>query len=311
MKSGKVAVLLSTYNGVAYINEQIESLQSQTLDRPLDIHIRDDGSTDGTKLILKDIANNNPNIFFYDERNIGVINSFLWLVKNIDGYDYYAFCDQDDYWKPLKIIAGISSLQSFDENIPLIYCSAYDYVDQELRQIGRFESHSDFSINNLLIENCAPGCTMIFNAALRNKFCELTVPNIEQRIIMHDWLFLLLAGYYGKIIYDRNSYLLYRQHANNVIGKKSGFISIIKSKIKQFKKELKRPQHLLYLQTELLCEITSDDPSNEIHHLSHTFINSQATFSSRLKFVTKGDIKRIKIIDDIIFKVLYVLGYYK
>ena len=108
-----------------------------------------------------------------------------------------------------------------------------------------------------------------------------------------------------------SNYLLYRQHANNVIGKKSGFISVIKSKIKQFKREIKRPQHLLYLQTKLLSEITSSEPLSEIHRLSRSFVSSQTNFISRLKFAINSNIKRVKKIDDIIFKILYVFGYYK
>lgn len=311
-KKTKIAILLSTYNGMQYISEQLYSLTNLYVnDYTIDIHIRDDGSSDETIKLIKEFMRSKSNIFLYEEKNIGVINSFITLVKNIEGYDFYAFCDQDDHWEPLKIMAGILKLQEFDLATPMIYCSAYDYVDQDLTHIGRYVSKSDFSVNNLLIENCAPGCTMLFNSSLRDKFLEIMYPEITKRIVMHDWLFLLLAAYHGQIIYDRNSYLLYRQHANNVIGKKSGFVSIIKSKIKQFIREIKRPQHLLYLQTELLSEISANEPLCEIHRLSNSFVNSQKNFISRFKFVINGDIKRVKKIDDIIFKTLYVFGYYK
>ncbi|HGK4756987.1 TPA: glycosyltransferase [Enterobacter cloacae] len=308
----KIAVLLSTYNGMNYIREQLASLYDLYVDDcSIDIHIRDDGSSDETVKLIKDFMVNKPNIFLYEESNIGVINSFLSLVKKIDGYDFYAFCDQDDHWEPLKLMAGIVKMRQVSLSLPMIYCTAYDYVDSQLSYIGRFVSASDFSISNLLIENCAPGCTMLFNSSLRDRFNNINIPEIEKRVVMHDWLFLLLAAYYGQIIYDRNSYLQYRQHANNVIGKKSGVVSIIKSKVKQFKREIERPQHLLYSQIELLSEITADDPSSEMHRLSYSFINSQDTFFSRLKYICKSEIKRVKKLDDIIFKVLYIFGYYK
>ncbi|EPZ8358845.1 glycosyltransferase [Enterobacter hormaechei] len=308
----KVAVLLSTYNGMNYITEQLASLSNLFVDNyKIDIHIRDDGSSDDTVNLIKDYIKDKSNIFLYEENNIGVIGSFLRLVQNVDGYDFYAFCDQDDHWDSLKLMAGVSKIQQAHLIVPMLYCSAYDYVDSDLNYIGRFVSQSDFSIGNLLIENCAPGCTMLFNSSLRDKFNSASNLEVEKRIVMHDWLFLLLAAYYGQIIYDRNSYLLYRQHANNVIGKKSGFLSIIKSKIKQFKREIKRPQHLLYLQTQLLSEITANDPTSEMHRLSNSFIRSQKTFISRVKFICKGEIKRVKKIDDVIFKILYIFGYYK
>lgn len=311
-KKVKTAILLSTYNGMQYVSEQLSSLTNLYVDDYIiDLHIRDDGSSDETIRLIKEFMKNNSNVFLYEEKNVGVIKSFITLVKNVENYDFYAFCDQDDHWEPLKVMAGIMKLQELDSSIPMIYCSAYDYVDQNLNHIGRFVSESDFSINNLLIENCAPGCTMLFNSSLRDRFIQISQPEIANRVVMHDWLFLLIAAYHGQIIYDRNSYLLYRQHANNVIGKKSGFVSVIKSKIKQFKREIKRPQHLLYLQTELLSEITASEPLSEIHRLSCSFVNSQANFISRFKFVINSDIKRVKKIDDVIFKILFIFGYYK
>ncbi|MFO6492277.1 glycosyltransferase [Hafnia alvei] len=307
----KIAVLLSSYNGERFIEEQISSLLNLYSKYDIDIHIRDDGSADGTKKIIKEITKKNSNIFLYEGCNVGVINSFLWLVEHVRGYEYYAFCDQDDVWEPLKIIAAVNMIENNNRKIPLIYCSAYSYVDHNLGFIGRFESQSDFSIQNLLIENCAPGCTMVFNSLLREKYCNLNLKHISQRIVMHDWFFLLLGLGFGKVLYDKNSYLLYRQHANNVIGKKSGFYNIIKSKIKQFIKESKRPKHLLYLQAKLLAECCIEIPDGEIHRLSNLFVVSQNSLLSRIKFVLGGNIKRVKRIDDAIFKILFIFGYYR
>ena len=51
----KLIVLLSAYNGETYIREQLDSLLAQTL-RNVDILVRDDGSTDGTREILAKYA---------------------------------------------------------------------------------------------------------------------------------------------------------------------------------------------------------------------------------------------------------------
>ena len=47
----KIAVLLSTYNGEAYVQDQIKSVLRQTQDNWI-LYIRDDGSTDNTEDIV-------------------------------------------------------------------------------------------------------------------------------------------------------------------------------------------------------------------------------------------------------------------
>ncbi|MDF6884021.1 glycosyltransferase, partial [Escherichia coli] len=308
-KSKKLAILLSSYNGEQFIEQQLQSLIDMKADFIFDIHIRDDGSSDKTCETIKKFSQKHANIHLYEENNVGVIASFLWLVEKVSGYDYYAFCDQDDFWQPLKALAAIDKFEKHEEITPLVYCSAYDYVDQNLNFIGRFTSKSNFSPSNLLIENCAPGCTMLFNSALREKYLSISAANISNRVVMHDWLFLLLGLHFGMVIYDRNSYLLYRQHANNVIGKKSGLLPIFRSKYKQFIKECKRPQHLLYLQNELFSDITSGQVNSLTHKLSCSFVSAQRNFYSRAKFAFSGKIKRIRKVDDLIFKILFVFGY--
>ena len=48
----KVTILMSTYNGEKYIQQQIESIINQTF-KNIEIIIRDDGSKDKTINILK------------------------------------------------------------------------------------------------------------------------------------------------------------------------------------------------------------------------------------------------------------------
>ena len=55
-----IAILMSTYNGSLFIKEQIESILKQTNKEWL-LYIRDDGSTDDTRMILQEYAKKNPN----------------------------------------------------------------------------------------------------------------------------------------------------------------------------------------------------------------------------------------------------------
>ena len=45
-----VSVIMSTYNGEKFLEEQLESIFNQTV--PVNVYVRDDASTDSTRAIL-------------------------------------------------------------------------------------------------------------------------------------------------------------------------------------------------------------------------------------------------------------------
>ena len=73
----RVNVILSTYNGEKYIEEQLASLLAQ--DYPnIDIYIRDDGSTDSTIMILEKYVRQGK-IHLLQGENLGFCGSFIGL----------------------------------------------------------------------------------------------------------------------------------------------------------------------------------------------------------------------------------------
>ena len=99
----KVQVLLSTYNGEKYLQEQIESIIRQE-DVEISLLIRDDGSCDKTIEIIENLKRKNSNIIYYSGNNLGPARSFMDLINKSGNFDYYAFSDQDDVWKSKKLI---------------------------------------------------------------------------------------------------------------------------------------------------------------------------------------------------------------
>ena len=121
----KVQILMSTYNGEKYVDEQINSLLQQDHTN-LEILIRDDGSKDSTVSILEEYNREYPNIKLIIDENKGVISSFFELaMKASEEADYFAFCDQDDYWKPQKISRAVNLLEKESPNTPLLYFSRW------------------------------------------------------------------------------------------------------------------------------------------------------------------------------------------
>lgn len=211
----KIAVLLSAYNGEDYIRTQINSILNQEGDFRVELWVRDDGSEDSTKSILKEYADAGK-LYWYMGDNLGAAYSFFDLVKHCKGYDYYAFADQDDYWMPDKLNYGISGLNAI--NVPALYFSNARVVDEKLRFLGRnvyrYIPKTDFE--TLSCSGGLLGCTMIFNKQLAAIIQKKEMPNA---VVMHDfYIALLCKAFGGEIVYDNNAHIDYRQHKSNCVG---------------------------------------------------------------------------------------------
>lgn len=209
----KVQVLMSTYNGEKYLKEQIESILNQE-NVEISLLIRDDGSTDKTLAMLEDITKENKNVHYYTSQNIGAARSFMDLVNQSNEADYYAFADQDDVWKPKKLISAIEKLES-DIDIPSLYISAVEVVDEELNTIEIKKVSGEHCFEGEMAKNFATGCTMVFN----KKLCDIIKMYNPIYLIMHDsWITRVCYAIGGNVIIDQEPYIKYRQHANNVVG---------------------------------------------------------------------------------------------
>lgn len=219
MANYTAAILLSTYNGELYLNEQMDSLIHQK-DVDVDIYVRDDGSTDKTIDIIKDYCANNPVIFLDDKESYGPAVSFFELLKAIpDKYDFYVFADQDDIWYENKVKAAVDKLNT---NIPMLYCSNQMlYCDG--KQVGmRYADNPGTDVIKVIFGNDIAGCTMVLNKQLRDILVDSSnLPSEEiLKMRMHDTWVMLIAGVSGKIIYDNSSYINYRIHSHNTVGLK-------------------------------------------------------------------------------------------
>ncbi|WP_257985253.1 glycosyltransferase family 2 protein [Bacillus sp. T33-2] len=303
----KVQVLMSTYNGEKYVVQQIQSLLDQD-HRNLQILIRDDGSRDDTLSILEQFSRKNKNIIFIKGANEGVISSFFELVLNAsEDADYYAFCDQDDFWKPSKVSRAVKLLDKEDSDVPLLYLSRLDIVDEQLS----FLKHSQIppqgiSLKNAIIQNIATGCTIVFNKAMLTLF-KSHIPQVE-KVSMHDAWFYLLGTAFGKVIYDEQSHILYRQHSSNTLGMADNKLKSAVVRYKAFKKQ----GHLkpFTLQTEEFYRLFKPQLNGQQRKLIEDFLNNRNSFFRRLMYAGSTPLYRQNKRDTLIFKLLYSINKY-
>lgn len=212
----KVLVLLSSYNGEKFILEQINSILNQT-NVTIKLIIRDDGSTDNTATIIKKLKS--PRVTLIQGDNIGCIRSFTQLVisakKEYENFDYIAFADQDDIWEAEKLYAASQLLATLDDTTPNLYFCNMNLVDKDNKHKCFLRScNLNITKENSLFGGVAAGCTMVFNKTAVDYYC---IKPIESDVYHDYWLFLICV-FWGKVLYDTNAYIHYRQHENNVLG---------------------------------------------------------------------------------------------
>ena len=220
----RVALLLTTFNGEKFIEQQLDSIVKQT-HRNWKLYVSDDGSEDATLSIVQRYQKQlgSDRIFIFNGPQQGFAQNFLSLIRNpqIQG-DYFAFSDQDDIWFEDKLERSLSALTATQQSLPVIYCSRTRLVDESEQVIGYsplFKRSPSF--RNALVQSIAGANTMLLN----NKARELLARTAKDtHVVSHDWLaYILVSGCGGRVIYDPKPTLDYRQHGDNLIGSNSGF----------------------------------------------------------------------------------------
>lgn len=216
-KRPRVAVVMSTYNGITYVEEQIASILQQ-LPPHGQLLIRDDGSSDGTQRVIK--AMGDARIHIVEGENIGFANSFLKILASAaPNFDVLMLSDQDDVWLPDKISRACAALQGSGD-VPTLYCTRQQLVDASLIPFAESQNFPRGpSFENALCENIVTGCTSAMNKAAAHLVCRTGDANA---IYFHDWWFYLVVSAFGRVIYDQKPSILYRQHGGNVIGRGVG-----------------------------------------------------------------------------------------
>lgn len=225
-----VDILMSTYNGEKYLENQLLSLLMQRY-KDWTLYIRDDGSTDNTLSIIEKFTQMDERIKLVEAgENLKHGKSFFSLLKYATA-EYIAFCDQDDIWFEDKLthLLALAEVEKFnnDQSPSLICSQGYNYSNKTgLITKGVIPKYYANTLQEFLFLNGGyEGCLFLFNRALLEMAKSYTAP-----FYGHDNVVCLIAHTFGKVKYLTLPLMLYRIHEKNTSGvKKIGFVTRVKT----------------------------------------------------------------------------------
>tara|TARA_B100000242_G_C43022816_1_gene476079 strand:- start:634 stop:1560 length:927 start_codon:yes stop_codon:yes gene_type:complete len=220
-----VAIILGYYNGINFIEEQLNSIFQQTHKNIFTFIFNDDPNDRHIEQLINNYKEKRIKLI-NRKKNLGFALNFLEGLNFVNNFDYYAFSDQDDIWNKDKIEKSLKILSKIDSKIPSLYFSRTVIVNDANNVV--FGISPNFqrgpSFENALLQNIGGGNTMLMNKTGR----DLIVKSLKSKIISHDWwTYLIISGANGYIFYDKEPSLRYRQHKKNFLGENLSFFSKI------------------------------------------------------------------------------------
>jgi len=297
----EVNILLSTFNGEKFLRPLFDSLLRQDYPK-VRILVRDDGSTDGTAELLGEWEGL-PGVTVERGENLGFVQSFFRLLADAPPEaSFFAFCDQDDIWQKDKISRAVDLLRAHGHpDQPALYCGRSLLVAEDLSLLGpKALPRRGPSFASALVQNIATGCTVVLNAAAR----QLLVGRLPKRVPSHDWWCYLVMSALGRVIYDPEPKVLYRQHAANVVGHKTRVIDKLSKRLvgKGLRKGACRAQ------AEEFRRLFGDRLETGEAALLQRFL-APKPFCQRAGFAFSGEVHGQSWKDDLKIKMLIALNY--
>jgi rhamnosyltransferase len=218
--SPRILVLLATFNGEKWIEEQMDSILRQ---KDVNVHVvvGDDASTDNTLKVLACYGAERLTIVKRESSGGSASQNFFGLIRDIDAseFDFVAFSDQDDIWNPNKLSRACQALQDGD-------CSGYASATTAFWTDGTqklLKQNPTVTESDYLFEGAGQGCTYVltvgFYSRARRFISDLQAQT--RALHYHDWaLYALARAWRLQWAFDPESTIQYRQHLSNDTGAK-------------------------------------------------------------------------------------------
>jgi len=118
----KVSAIIPAYNRADFLPRSMGSVLNQTF-RDLELVVVDDGSTDNTKAVVKEIARKDERVKYIWQPNFGgPAGPRNTGIKNARG-KYVAFLDSDDEWMNTKVEEQVKVFENSSSDTGFVACN--------------------------------------------------------------------------------------------------------------------------------------------------------------------------------------------
>ncbi len=160
-----VSIFILTYNQEQFIAQTIESILMQKAKFNYQLVIGEDCSTDATRIICEEYANQYSQkikLLPVLEGNIGLIANYMRTIKECDG-KYIAICDGDDYWiDECKLQKQVGFLDN-NPDFSIVYTGVKRlFLNGDCIEKDNLETKSITNFEDLILDNHIPSVTALF-----------------------------------------------------------------------------------------------------------------------------------------------------
>lgn len=219
----KISIITTTYRHQDYIIDTIKGVLMQKYAGSLEYIISNDQSPDNTDELVRNFLHNQilpKNIeirYTCQERNLGMINNFLWAAKQCTG-EYVAICEGDDYWIDSDKLQKQVDFLEQNKDYGLVHTNYRELY----QKTGKFKDHAPYVSRAFIDEfeyyiksGDLRTCTVVFRAAYLEKMYDLFCQDFMKNAIVGDRPSFLAIGRYSKIKYDHEITSVYRITSGN------------------------------------------------------------------------------------------------
>lgn len=204
-KRKSVSVVMCTYNGELFLEEQLRSILNQSY--PItELIIQDDGSTDRTWEILNSFKSKYPIIQIYRNKGVHGVNGNFISAMHKATSSFIAIADQDDIWELDKIENQIGIIGD------CLLCSGLSRPFSTDNSFAHFDNRSrNVSLFRMLFL-CLPGHTLLFRRSLLDKLPPIDHPIFA--VSLYDAALCITAAAHDSIVFIDKVLVNFRRHAS-------------------------------------------------------------------------------------------------
>jgi glycosyltransferase involved in cell wall biosynthesis len=220
-----VSVVVTCHNDERTIEQAVRSAETQTIfDSVVEIIVVNDGSRDGSKRVLEQMAVQTAKLRIVETPGLGAAGARNAGLREVKG-DFIAILDGDDYWAPEKLASQLPAF-SRGSNIGLVYSDFIDFsrddaADGHIITVRRFDPTSPYQLRDYFVHD---GPILPSTIIIRRAVIEDVGLFDESLRICEDTEFCLRIAEKWRFCHVPGAFTFKRRHRGRVSSRIDGFL---------------------------------------------------------------------------------------